>query len=107
MPGHLQSSGMPQTCHGDQVWAMGREWESRGGEGGFQPSKANTPPSQTHQISTPSYPAFIDSISISQTTSFIHSTPISWTTPFIGSIPILWMTSFIVMHPLPFVATIH
>src|SRR5258708_24175458 len=44
MPGHLQSSGMPQTCHGDQVWAMGREQESHGGEGGFWPSKANTPP---------------------------------------------------------------
>src|SRR6266481_5013450 len=84
MPGHLQSSGMPQTCHGDQVWAMGREWESRGGEGGFQPSKANTPPSQTHQISTPSYPA-VHSSNYGHSSSSHCPGPFSPSSPVLGS----------------------
>src|SRR5260221_14763224 len=83
MPGHLQSSGMPQTCHGDvQVWAMGREWELCGGEGGFQPSKANTPPFQTHQISTPSYPAVCSS-------NYGHSSSSHCPGPFSPSSPVL------------------
>src|SRR5258706_6900431 len=82
MPGHLQASGMPQTCHGDQVWAMGREWESCGGEGGFWPSKANTPPFQTHQISTPSYPAVCSS-------NYGHSSSSHCPGPFSPSSPVL------------------
>src|SRR6266446_6400820 len=82
MPGHLQSSGMPQTCHGDQVWAMGREWESCGGEGGFRPSKANTPPFQTHQISTPSYPAV-------RSSNYGHSSSSHCPGPFSPSSPVL------------------
>src|SRR5260221_5847708 len=83
MPGHLQSSGMPQTCHGDvQVWAMGREQESCGVEGGFQPSKANTPPFQTHQILTPSYPAVCSS-------NYGHSSSSHCPGPFSPSSPVL------------------
>src|SRR6266446_1981176 len=83
MPGHLQSSGMPQTCHGDvQVWAMGREQESCGGEGGFQPSKANTPPFQTHQILTPSYPVVCSS-------NYGHSSSSHCPGPFSPSSPVL------------------
>src|SRR5258708_2423131 len=82
MPGHLQSSGMPQTCHGDQVWAMGREWESHGGEGGFQPSKDNTTTLQTHQISTPSYPAVCSS-------NYGHSSSSHCPGPFSPSSPVL------------------
>ena len=83
MPGHLQSSGMPQTCHGDvQVWAMGREWESQGGEGGFWPSKADTPPFQTHQILTPSYPAVCSS-------NYGHSSSSHRPGPFSASSPVL------------------
>src|SRR5258705_5871184 len=85
MPGHLQSSGMPQTCHGDvQVWAMGREWELHGGEGGFQPSKANTPPFQTHQISTPSYPA-VHSSNYGHSSSSHCPGPFSLSSPVLGS----------------------
>src|SRR5260370_4088405 len=83
MPGHLQSSSMPQTCHGDvQVRAMGREKELCGGEGGFQPSKANTPPFQTHQISTPSYPAVCSS-------NYGHSSSSHCPGPFSPSSPVL------------------
>src|SRR5260221_1210007 len=84
MPGHLQSSGMPQTCHGDQVWAMGREQESCGGEGGFWPSKANTPPFQTHQISTPSYPA-VHSSNYGHSSSSHCPGPFSPSSPVLGS----------------------
>src|SRR5258707_15427343 len=86
MPGHLQSSGMPQTCHGDvQVWAMGRERELHGGEGGFWPSKANTPPFQTHQILTPSYPA-VHSSNYGHSSSSHCPGPFSSSSPVLGSI---------------------
>src|SRR5258708_23642225 len=61
---------------------MGRERELCGGEGGFWSSKANTPPFQTHQILTPSYPAVCSS-------NYGHSSSSHCPGPFSPSSPVL------------------